>query len=118
MDKYETILNDINKSLWDEVKFPMGNIIEESKLNFIFYIKFFFKKIVEKMNKDLAKIIPSHNRPVTAGNKKESIKRVSTPKEKIKIEKNNDKENPNLSKTLSKKENKNDLKISEIKSAK
>ena len=67
------------------------------------------------MNKDLAKIIPSHNRPVTAGNKKESIKRVSTPKEKIKIEKNNDKENPNLSKTLSKKENKNDLKISEIK---
>ena len=70
------------------------------------------------MNKDLAKIIPSHNRPVTAGNKKESIKRVSTPKEKIKIEKNNDKENPNLSKTLSKKENKNDLKISEIKSAK
>ena len=70
------------------------------------------------MNKDLAKIIPSHNRPVTAGNKKESIKRVSTPKEKIKIEKNNDKENPNLSKTLSKKENKNDLKISEIKSRK
>jgi hypothetical protein len=46
LDKYETILNDINKSLWDEVKFPMGNIIEESKLNFIFYfnIKFFFQK--------------------------------------------------------------------------
>ena len=37
------------------------------------------------MNKDLAKIIPSHNRPDAAGNKKESIKRVSTPKEKIKF---------------------------------
>ena len=31
MDKYESILNDINKQLWDKVKFPLENIIEECK---------------------------------------------------------------------------------------
>ena len=97
-------MNDINKTLWDEVKFPLENIIEESKLNFILYTYFFCKNIVNKMNKDLAKISPSHNRPLTADNKKESNRKVSTPKEKIKVEKNNDKENNNLSKTLQKKE--------------
>ena len=37
LDKYETILNDFHKKIWDEVKFPMENIIEESKLNFYYY---------------------------------------------------------------------------------
>ena len=36
LDKYETILNDFHKKIWDEVKFPMENIIEESKLK-IYY---------------------------------------------------------------------------------
>ena len=34
MDKYEKILNDIDQNLWDLIKFPMENIIEEGKLIF------------------------------------------------------------------------------------
>ena len=31
MDKYETILNDINQQLWDEIKFPLETLIKECK---------------------------------------------------------------------------------------
>ncbi len=31
MDKYETILNDINQQLWDEIKFPLETLIQECK---------------------------------------------------------------------------------------
>ena len=34
LDKYETILNDIDQKLWDVIKFPMEKIIEEGKLIF------------------------------------------------------------------------------------
>ena len=31
MDKYEKLLNEINNSLWEEVKFPLEDINKESK---------------------------------------------------------------------------------------
>ena len=40
LDKYEKILNDIDQNLWDFIKFPMENIIEEGKLIFFDNKKF------------------------------------------------------------------------------